>query len=70
MTIKIRLRKLEQRADQHALSAEKMPCFEWLRTERIRLLNDPDYIERRRQEAMRRDALRDGQPRRELSPSQ
>ena len=56
-TIKSRLTKLEQIAEQRALPAEREQYFEWLRSEAERIRREePEYIERLRQEAMRRDA--------------
>lgn len=53
MTLKKRIDKLEQRADDQD-SFGKM-YVEWLRAERIRLLNDPEALDRIRLQALRED---------------
>lgn len=53
--IESRLAKLEKSAGQWAALAERARYFELLRSPEIqRLINDPEYIEQRRQEAVRR----------------
>lgn len=53
MKLENRIRKLEQRDDDQD-SFGKM-YVEWLRAERIRLLNDPEALDRLREQALRED---------------
>lgn len=53
MTLKNRIDKLEQRADDQGSFGNRYA--EWLRAERIRLLNDREAIERLQLEALRED---------------
>lgn len=59
MTIKHRIRKLEQRGEQEPLIGGRTQAeWEWMRAERTRLLNDAEALERIRQEALREDEER------------
>lgn len=57
MTIKNRLRKLEQIAEQREplIGGRKQAEWELIRAKRIRLLNDPETLERLREQAIRLD---------------
>ncbi|HUY88695.1 MAG TPA: hypothetical protein VMV10_08170 [Pirellulales bacterium] len=57
-TIKSRLAKLEKKVGQQMISAERERYFEWLRAEAKRIRReDPEYVNRLREEAMRLDAM-------------
>lgn len=60
MTIKGRIRKLEQRGEQQPplIGGRTQAEWKWIRAERMRLFNDPEALERLRQEAFREDQER------------
>lgn len=57
MSIENRIRKLEQRAERQEplIGGRTQDEWERIRAERIRLLNDPDALDRIREQALRDD---------------